>query len=262
MFYIFIYTVWVECDKTKQGHTLIELKNVTKSYKKFCAIKDISFTVPSKSITALVGLNGAGKTTLLKTIAGIHYPDSGTIRVNGIDILQHPIKNKQQIGFVQDNNGFYPDYTVYEILQSDAAISLAKNVAKSNIIKVLDICSLNDVQYKNIRTLSKGYMQRLSFARALLHNPSVLLLDEPTSGLDPQQIIEMRNIIKSLSKEATILISTHLMQEVEALCSSIAIIHKGSLVAHGTEKELCTLSHTKTIEESFLHFTSVTEASK
>ncbi len=235
---------------------MIELKKVTKSYGNLVAINNITLTIPSNSITALLGLNGAGKTTLLKAIASIHYVDSGSIFVNNIDAEMSAIKNKQQIGIVSEQDIFYADFTTYDFLYYTTGIAhptIRKRERYKKISDVITLCSLQEVLEKPIKTLSTGYKQRLSFAHALLHDPKVLLLDEPTSGLDPQQIVEMRNLIIKLSKHITILISTHLMQEAESLCSQIAIIHKGELIAFGSEKELCSLSKTQCLESAFLH---------
>ncbi len=236
---------------TNRGYVLIKIQNVSKNYGSLKALDDISFTIPSNSVTALVGLNGAGKTTLLKSIV-----DSGCITVNNIPVESNLIKIKNEIGFVKDQGSFPLEVSAYELLfhQTNILFPKLSNDEKIDaIFKISDTFSILNILSQKVGTLSKGYKQRLSFAYALLHDPSVLLLDEPTSGLDPEQIIEMRQIIQSFSSTKTILMSTHLMQEVEALCSNIAIIHKGSLIAYGTETELCKLSNADTLEKAFLN---------
>ncbi len=238
---------------------MIEIKNATKSYDRTVAVHNVSLTVPKHSITGLVGLNGAGKTTLLKAIAGIHYIDSGSITVNGIDVHNDPFIYKSHIGCLLDYDVFLPDFTVYECLHFEAKILLdtkQKRDLFDRINKVIDMCSLKEVIDKLVKTLSKGYKQRLALAKAMLHNPPILLLDEPTSGLDPRQIMELRSLIKKLSVNTTILISTHIMQEIEALCSSIAIIHEGELIEFGSESDICKRSHTTSIEKAFLSLIS------
>ncbi len=234
---------------------MIEIKNITKFYGTHCAINDISFSVPSNSITGLVGLNGAGKSTLIKTIAGVHYADSGIILVNGLNIQLESLQLKEQIGYVPEKETYPADFTVFECLYYRAKIffsQFSKNQQYEKIYTIAELCTIQDVLHKRTRELSKGYKQRLSLAIALLHNPSVLLLDEPTSGLDPKQVVAMRNLISTLSKEKTILISTHLMQEIEALCSNISIIHKGKHMFIGSDIELCQKTKTKNVEDAFL----------
>lgn len=237
---------------------MIELNSFTKSYGTVTAVKDISFIAPSRAITGLAGLNGAGKTTILKAVASIHYADSGHILVNGLDAHASPLKNKGQTGFIPEQSSFYPDYTVHEFLHREADIVLftqTKTFRREQIQSVIEQCALSEVYTKKIKTLSKGYRQRLSVARCLLGNPSVLVLDEPTSGLDPRQIVDMRRLIENLAREKTILISTHLMQEIEALCSCIAVIHHGSLAAFGSEQELCAQTGEHSLEKAFLTLT-------
>ncbi len=243
----------------KKDYFLIELKEFSKSYGTTRAVDTVSFIAPEKSITALAGLNGAGKTTILKAIASFHYGDSGIVFVNGIDTERNPVQNKKQIGFVSESAHFFSDYTVLEYLNFMSSIVRAN---KTRISEMIRMFSLDDVVSKKIKALSKGYKQRVLFATALLHDPTVLLLDEPTSGLDPRQIVEMRKLIVELGKTKTILISTHIMQEIEALCSNIIILHKGKIIASGTEKELCNISHTATIEDAFLKLTYDSEVTQ
>ncbi len=241
---------------------MINVSNFTKTYGAHTAVSDVSFCVPTNSITGLVGLNGAGKTTLLKAIAGVHYADSGTIEVNGINVIAQNVKNKSQIGFVADQSIFFPEFIVYEYLLYEACIVLqhcSRDSIHKRVHELISICSLEDVVFKRIKTLSKGYCQRLALARAIMNDPPVLLLDEPTSGLDPKQVVEVRTLIQEMSKNKTIIISTHVMQEISALCSTIMVLHKGGIVAFGSEMELCKKASCKTIEDSFLYFVSTHE---
>ena len=235
---------------------MIIVSDFSKSYGKTLAVENVSFVAPSNSITALVGLNGAGKTTILKAIASYHYCDSGSILVNNVDVAENSVLNKEQIGFVCENTQFFSNFTVLEYLEFEASLVLPRNQQKIRISKVIKVFSLQEVLQKKVKTLSKGFTQRLLFSKALLSDPPVLLLDEPTSGLDPRQIVEMRNLIKELGKNKTILISTHIMQEVESLCNSIVIIHNGKLLSTGTEQEICNKTKTKSIEEAFLAITA------
>ncbi len=237
---------------------MIELKSFTKNYGKIKAVDNVSFTAPQKQVTGLVGLNGAGKTTILKAIAGIHFPDSGSILVNGISVEDNPVIVKSQVGFVSEQPNFIPDFRVLEFLKSELEIrrpELSKKEVDEELEKLVESTWIGDVLTKKIKELSKGYRQRLSFARALAGNPSVILLDEPASGLDPRQIVEMRNLVLSLATEKTILISTHILQEIDALCNTIAVIHKGTLKAFGTEKAICDFSGEKNMEAAFLRLT-------
>ncbi len=237
---------------------MIQLQNFTKSYGTFIAVENVSFIAPSNSITAIAGLNGAGKTTILKAICSVHYADSGSVFVNGFDAMHDSIQNKAQIGFVTEHPIFYDDFTVIEFLEFDAKILLNKlheNFFSEVIDNAIVKTSIQDVLHKKIKTLSKGYRQRLALARALLTDTKVLILDEPTSGLDPRQIVQIRTLIEDLGKEKTILLSTHIMQEIEALCSAIAIIHEGRLISFGSEKDICRKTGEKNIENSFLKLT-------
>ncbi len=247
---------------------MIQIENFSKNYGNYNAVKDVSFTAKSGSITGLLGVNGAGKTTILKAICGLHYATKGRVLVHGIDVAENPVKVKEMIGFVSEQPAFFPNFTVKSFLNYSAKIRLgaiSKEYSKKEIIdsvqNVCEQCSLEPVFYKKIHELSKGYRQRLSFAQALIHNPSVIVLDEPITGLDPAQIKHMRQLIKKLSESKTILISTHLMQEVEALCQTVHIINQGKLVASGTSNEIIEKTGCSSFEEAFLFFTEKTGAS-
>lgn len=239
---------------------MIEVISVSKSYKDFLAVDDVSFNVEKGYVTGLLGPNGAGKSTILKAIAGIHYPSAGKIIVNGTDVEKNPVKVKKMIGFMSENPSFYENFSVSEYLNFIAeARGIQKDEIKSKIDFTVKQCFLEKVFKNKISTLSKGYRQRLAFAQAVIHNPSVLILDEPVSGLDPKQINEMRNLIKNLAQDKIILLSTHLMQEVNSICSKIIIFNEGKVVADGTASEITAKTGTKDIESAFLSLTSKEE---
>lgn len=230
---------------------MIELHSVSKTYKGSLhpAVKDVSAVIEDSRVTGLLGPNGAGKTTLLKAILGIHHPDSGSITVNGRPVTEDNSGIARITGFVSENARFPENYLVSELLWEQARI---RNMKQAAIKSAIERFSLEDVLSSKIKTLSKGYRQRLSFALAILHDPEILILDEPVSGLDPLQIVEMRKYINTLSKTKTILLSTHLMQEAESLCSDIIILHKGSVIAAGTSETICASAGTRTLEDAFV----------
>lgn len=262
---------------------MIELSRFCKSYGSFPAVNDVSFTVQKGRIGGLLGANGAGKTTILKAIIGVHYASSGDVRVNGLSVNEYPLAAKAAIGYVSESPRFYEQFTVSEFLrfvadvrfqsrsrgayteQTEHGVQNARHGLSARrsyrsyteqIEKAAERCALTDVFHKKIAHLSKGYRQRLAFACAIMHDPSVLVLDEPVSGLDPIQIQEMRALIRSLSPNRTILLSTHLMQEVDALCEDIFILHGGTLVASGTAAEITAKERAPTFEEAFLRLCS------
>lgn len=245
--------------ETPNDETGIVLSNFSKSYGKIAAVDSVSFTACKGNATCLLGANGAGKTTILKAICAVHYPSSGFISVNGINTFDNPCKVKQLIGLVSEQPSLYPEYTVNEFLSFIAKIRLATEKKHSyieirqSIEKVSEICSLsNSILKTKINKLSKGYRQRVSFASAFISDPPVLVLDEPTSGLDPLQIKQMRSIILEAAKSKTVLVSTHIMQEAEALAGNIHIIQEGHLVASGSLNEILRINGAKNLEDAFL----------
>ena len=208
----------------------IVVKNLTRKYGSQFAVNDISFQVEKGEVVGFLGPNGAGKSTTMKMITGIIQPDSGTIEVGGIKLKPDDIKFKTKIGYLAEANPLYWDMYVREYLNFIGGVHQISN-KKNRIEKIIDQVGLRPESHKKIGQLSKGYKQRTGFAAALLHDPEVLILDEPTSGLDPNQIAEIRELINNLGKEKTILFSTHILQEVEALCQRAIIINKGSIVA-------------------------------
>lgn len=210
----------------------VSIHNLSKFYANQKAVDSISFEVKKGEILGFLGPNGAGKSTTMKMLTCYLPPSDGTASVCGLDIIQQPLDVKQKIGYLPENNPLYYDMYVKEFLEFAYEIHepQAKNYDK-RIKETIDLVGLNIEQHKKIGQLSKGYKQRVGLAQALIHNPEILILDEPTSGLDPNQLADIRNLIKELGKEKTIIFSTHIMQEVQAVCDRVIIINKGKLVA-------------------------------
>ena len=218
---------------------MIEISNVSKNYGSFRALKGISFKVNEGEILGLLGPNGAGKTTTMKILTGFLEKTGGEVKIKGKEIEKNTSDIQRNIGYLPENTPLYLDLNVFEHLEFAAEIHGLHGEEKLKAIKeVAKTCSLTDRMYFQVSELSKGYRQRVGLAQALIHNPDILILDEPTNGLDPNQIIEMRELIKSLSKKKTIILSTHIMQEVEATCDRVIMLGKGEVVAEGTPKDL------------------------
>jgi ABC-2 type transport system ATP-binding protein len=213
----------------------IKVTSVSKIYKTQKALNAISFSANKGQIIGFLGPNGAGKSTMMKILAGFIKPNSGTIFVNEIDVLQNPLEAQRNIGYLPEHNPLYTDMYVREYLQFQAAIF---KVDKSQIASCIEKVGLTAEANKKINQLSKGYQQRVGLAAAILHNPKVLILDEPTTGLDPNQLVEIRALIKELGKDKTVLFSTHIMQEVEAVCDRVIIIKKGAVLVDKKLSEL------------------------
>lgn len=218
----------------------IEIRHVTKVYGQQKALDDVSLNIGSGEIVGLLGPNGAGKSTLMKILTGYIFPTAGQAIVAGHDIFRHPLAVKRSIGYLPENNPLYHDMHVPEFLMFVAGIYKVPN-KRQRVHEIIEITGLTTEAHKKIGALSKGYRQRVGLAQAIIHDPTILILDEPTSGLDPNQIIEIRELIKQLGRKKTILLSTHIMQEVEAICNRVVIIHKGKLVADGSPQELQSL---------------------
>jgi ABC-2 type transport system ATP-binding protein len=215
----------------------LQVKNLTKIYGLQKAIHQINFDINKGEIVGFLGPNGAGKSTTMKIITGYLSATSGSVNVCGIEVNEHTIETKKKIGYLPESNALYVDMYVKEYLQFIAGVHQLNNI-KSAVKEVIDLTGLNIEQHKKIGQLSKGYKQRVGIAAALIHQPEVLILDEPTSGLDPNQIIEIRNVIKEQGKNRTVLFSSHILQEVEAICDRIIIINKGEIVANDTLQNL------------------------
>jgi len=209
----------------------IEVKQVVKLYGEQRALDNVSFNVQSGEVVGFLGPNGAGKSTLMKIITGFIPPTSGDVFVEGLDVIEHSLEVKKMIGYLPENNPLYLEMYVKEYLEYVAGIYQLKRI-KERVQEMVELTGLAIEQHKKIGALSKGYRQRVGLAQALIHDPKVLILDEPTSGLDPNQIVEIRNLITSIAKEKTILLSTHIMQEVKAICNRIIIIKNGVIVAN------------------------------
>ena len=208
----------------------ISISNLTKTYGAQTAVNNISFSVKKGEIVGFLGPNGAGKSTTMKMITGYINADAGAIKVSGIDVLKNSNESKKKIGYLPEANPLYFEMYVREFLHFTAGVHHLKN-ANEKVEAIIQTVGLSLEANKKIGQLSKGYKQRVGLAAALIHEPEVLILDEPTSGLDPNQIIEIRNVIKALAKDKTVLFSSHILQEVEAICDRVIIINKGKIVA-------------------------------
>ncbi|MCL2209716.1 MAG: ATP-binding cassette domain-containing protein [Treponema sp.] len=218
---------------------MITVKNLSKSYGNVQAVNNVSFSVGDKAVLGFLGPNGAGKTTVMKILTGFHFPSGGTAHVDGFSVEEEPLEVKKRIGYLPENVPLYADLTVDEYLKFIAETrNIPKHQQNEVIDKSLEACSLASYRRRRIETLSKGYRQRTGLAQAILHDPPILILDEPTTGLDPNQIIEIRSLIKELGKTKTVILSTHILQEVEAICSQVLIINDGSIAAQGRPEEI------------------------
>ncbi|MDR0785627.1 MAG: ATP-binding cassette domain-containing protein [Treponema sp.] len=218
---------------------MITVSNITKQYGGFTAVKDVSFSVDRDQVLGFLGPNGAGKTTVMKILTGYHFPTSGTALIDGVSVMEEPVEVKKRIGYLPESVPVYGELTVDEYLTFIARARLIpKATRKGAKQRAVEACGLGSVTGKKIETLSKGYKQRVGLAQAIVHDPAILILDEPTAGLDPNQIIEIRSLIKELGKSKTVILSTHILQEVEAVCSQVLIINEGKIAAYGTAAEI------------------------
>lgn len=218
---------------------MIEVTNLTKIYPNQKGVRGVSFRVAKGEILGLLGPNGAGKTTIMRMITGYLYPTGGTVKIGDYDIYEHPLAVKKQIGYLPENPPLYPEMTVAGYLRFAACLKgAAKSRVNHEVDRVIELTGLNGVRPQLIGSLSKGYKQRVGLAQALLLSPPVLILDEPTTGLDPKQIIEIRNLIKSLAQEHTVILSSHILPEVNMICGRVVIIDGGNLVAIDTPEGL------------------------
>jgi ABC-2 type transport system ATP-binding protein len=219
----------------------VQVENITKRYGSQLALNNVSFSLDKGEITGFLGPNGAGKSTLMKIITGYLTFDSGQVTVSGFPVGASEIAFRSRIGYLPEHTPLYPEMYIKEYLEVVAGFYKMKGV-KHRIAEVIDMTGLTPESHKKIGALSKGYRQRVGLAQALIHNPEVLILDEPTSGLDPNQLEEIRNLVRNISSDKTVLLSTHIMQEVEAVCGRIIIINKGELVADGSTDEIRAMS--------------------
>lgn len=222
----------------------IKVEKTTKLYGSQKALNQVSFEIQKGEIVGFLGPNGAGKSTMMKILTGYIPQTNGTVEVCGLNINEKPIETKRKIGYLPEHNPLYLDMYVKEYLKFVADIY---KVEHSNIDEMIDKTGLGKEQHKLIGSLSKGYRQRVGLAQALIHNPVVLILDEPTTGLDPNQLVEIRALIKEIGKEKTVMLSTHIMQEVEAICDRVIIINKGQIVADKSIDQLHSISENRNI---------------
>lgn len=218
---------------------MIRVTNLTKYYQDFCAVDHISFEIQAGEIVGLLGPNGAGKSTTLRMLTGYLPPSAGEITVKDYNIYTNPLQIKQSLGYLPESSPLYHDMLAYDYLKFSAGIKgLDKSRAEDRIKELCDLCELNTVMHKPVGALSKGYKQRVGMAHAMMNNPDVLILDEPTSGLDPNQIIEIRDIIRRIGQEKTIILSTHILSEAEAVCDRVIIINNGTIAADNSIENL------------------------
>lgn len=208
------------------------VSHLTKLYGQQKAVNDVSFSIEKGEIVGFLGPNGAGKSTTMKIATGYLPPTSGTVQVNGLDVTTHSLKVRKMMGYLPEHNPLYLDMFVHEYLHFVGKVfEISSTTLKARIPEIIGLCGLGREQNKKIEELSKGYRQRVGLAQALIHNPDVLILDEPTTGLDPNQILEIRKLIKEISRNKTVIFSTHIMQEVQAICDRVIVINQGEIVA-------------------------------
>jgi ABC-2 type transport system ATP-binding protein len=218
---------------------VIDVRDLRKSYGGVEAVRGVSFSAATGSVLGLLGPNGAGKTTIMKVLTGYHFPTSGTAIVDGTDVTEDPIAVKRRVGYLPESVPIYQDLTPAEYLDFAAdARCMTGSSRREGIARAVEACGIGSVMNKPVEELSKGYRQRLGLAQAIVHDPPILILDEPTTGLDPNQIIEIRALIRSLGKEKTVILSTHILQEVEAICSNVIILNEGRIAAQGAPSEI------------------------
>ena len=218
---------------------VITVKNLTKQYGDFRAISDLTFEVMKGEVLGFLGPNGAGKTTTMKILTCFIAPTEGTARVMGYDVFESPLDVRRNVGYLPESAPLYTDMAVLEYLEFIAEVrGVPADVRNAKLKRMTDLCGLSDRLGSEIRTLSKGYRQRVGLAQAMVHEPPILILDEPTSGLDPNQIVEIRQLIKEIGKERTVILSTHNLPEVQASCDRVLIVNRGKIAATGTPEEL------------------------
>jgi ABC-2 type transport system ATP-binding protein len=234
---------------------MIEADGLTKQYGSFLAVRGVSFTIPRGEVVAFLGPNGAGKTTTMRLLTGFVAPTHGSARIAGIDVQTERIKAAEHLGYLPENGPLYPDMTPLSLLRFfGEARGIPGSVLHERIDAVVGQCALGQVAHKPIGKLSKGYRQRVSMAQALLHDPEVLIMDEPTSGLDPNQIRGVRQLIRDLGQSKTVLVSTHILQEVEPVADRVLFIHDGKIVFDGKPGELA--SQNGSLEQAFYGLTA------
>jgi ABC-2 type transport system ATP-binding protein len=217
---------------------MIEVKNLSKNYGSVRAVNNISFTAEKGKILGFLGPNGAGKSTTMNILTGYISSTGGSVFLDGVDILENPIAAKRKIGYLPEHPPLYPDMKVDEYLKFVYSLKKSKIPRNSHLNEICELVKITDMRHRLIRNLSKGYKQRVGLAQALVGNPPILILDEPTVGLDPKQIIDIRSLVKKLGKHHTVILSSHILPEVQAVCDKIVIINKGKIVADDTAGSL------------------------
>ena len=218
---------------------MIKVENLSKSYGDINAVKSINFELNDGEIVGFLGANGAGKSTTLKVMTGYLTPTSGSVYVNDLEIQTNTLEIQKHIGYLPELNPLYPEMRVYDLLEFTGNIrNITGKAFKNSLARVVEQCGLKGVIHRMVSECSKGYKQRIGLACAMIHDPKILILDEPVTGLDPNQIVEIRNLIKDLGTEKLVLMSSHILQEIQATVNRIIIIHKGNIVADGTNEEL------------------------
>lgn len=234
----------------------IQTQNLSKVYGSLKAVENFTFSAQKGEVIALLGPNGAGKSTLMNMITGFLAPTAGKIFINGLNIAEYPLETKAKIGFLPEGSPLYPDMSVKMFLRYMADL---RQVGKKEIEHAIELANIENVLKQKIETLSKGYLRRVGFAQSILSNPDILLLDEPTDGLDPNQKEHMRRLIAQMGKDKTILISTHLLEEAETICTRIILINKGKIMADGNCSKILQKAKTKNLAEAFKKLTQGTE---
>jgi len=218
---------------------MIQADHLTKYYKDFCAVDSINLDIHKGEILGLLGPNGAGKTTTLRMLTGYFKPSRGTIKVKTFNSHEHPLQIKQLMGYLPESAPLYHNMLVFDYLEYVSQIrGIPREKQLNRIRELCELCGLHNIMHKSINELSKGLKQRVGLAHAMMSDPEILVLDEPTSGLDPNQIVEIRDIIKQIGREKTVILSTHILSEAEATCDRIVIINKGKIIANGSAREL------------------------
>ncbi len=235
---------------------MIKVENLTKAFGTKLAVNDVSFTVERGEVLGFLGPNGAGKSTTMRMLTGFVPPTSGKITIGGHDMLEQPLQAKRLFGYLPENAPSYADMSVGGFLNFCAELRGLRGDARKNAVnRAVELCFLESVFHQSIDTLSKGYKHRTCLAQALIHDPDILIMDEPTDGLDPNQKYEARNLIKRMGENKAIIFSTHILEEVEAVCSRVIIIDRGRIVANGTPQELKARSPEGRLDEVFRSIT-------
>jgi ABC-2 type transport system ATP-binding protein len=235
---------------------MIKVENLTKAFGPKLAVNDVSFTVERGEVLGFLGPNGAGKSTTMRMVTGFIPPTFGKITVGGYDMVEHPLPAKRLIGYLPENAPGYADMTVSGFLNFAAELrGLAGSARKNAVNRAVELCFLQNVLHQSIDTLSKGYKHRTCLAQSLIHDPEILIMDEPTDGLDPNQKYEARNLIKRMGENKAIIFSTHILEEVEAVCTRVIIIDRGRIVANGTPQELKARSPEGRLDDVFRSIT-------